>query len=247
MSHDDEESQISFLQGLDVNYYLIVVFFAAALLGGIYALSAREDAIRKDAEHRAQIEIERKTKPPPILTLKESEGFVFASGKSDIPEDFAAKLRDVIIPSLLRNAAEFDAKLVEVVGHTDELSYSPPYTKHRVQGDRYVQMAGNLDQLLVPYLNGTEAYPIDLRPYDNTGLGMARAAAVARILKQDPRCSGLTVMAFSAGQTITSAGALSNGGIKPSSDAGRRRIEIRVRRDGNMANNGNGATTAPKP
>jgi hypothetical protein len=69
MSHDDEESQISFLQGLDVNYYLIVVFFAAALLGGIYALSAREDAIRKDAEHRAQIEIERKTKPPPILTL----------------------------------------------------------------------------------------------------------------------------------------------------------------------------------
>jgi len=235
------------LMGIDVYNYLLAVFLVAALLGGIYALKAREDAIRQKAEDEAKLLIERKTKPPPIIQLKESEGFAFVSGKSDIPQDFADKLRDVIIPSLLRNAAEFEAKTVEVIGHTDEVTYSPPYTKQRVQGERFVMMAGNLDVLLVPYLNGVEGYPTELRPYDNAGLGMARAAAVARILKQDKRCSGLTILALSAGQTIIPAGVLSDGAVKPSSDAGRRRIEIRVRRDGSTANNGKGATTAPKP
>ena len=63
-------------------------------------------------------------------------------------------------------------------------------------------------------------------PGENAGLGLARAIAVANVLRSEPALSGMTVLPLSAGQPIIPGDRLT------SAEAGdmreRRRIEIRI-------------------
>jgi hypothetical protein len=85
----------------------------------------------------------------------------------------------------------------------------------------------SLDDDLLPFLRGEAARPPHAS--DNAGLGMARAAAVARVLLGDERLRRYTILPLSAGQAIDVDGRLALG-VKRSDERERRRIEIRMRR-----------------
>jgi flagellar motor protein MotB len=90
-----------------------------------------------------------------------------------------------------------------------------------------------LDRKLVAYLAGANSdnSPVDVA--DNVGLGMMRAAAVARALSSlsELKDRGFVFLAMSAGQTIAPNDrpiGLESG--VPAGDDSRRRVEIRLRR-----------------
>ena len=149
---------------------------------------------------------------PPIIRLREADGYVFPSATNRISPEFARRLRAEVVPLIERYAEEYDADVVEVIGHTDE----------RPIGGR-----SNLDAALGEYLTGDYR---PLRPADNVGLAFARAAAVARRLAPLLEERGYLVLALSAGQTLLPG----DGGLADGSDPGdnpaRRTIEIRLRR-----------------
>ena len=149
---------------------------------------------------------------PPIIRLREADGYVFPSATNRISPEFARRLRAEVVPLIERYAEEYDADVVEVIGHTDE----------RPIGGR-----SNLDAALGEYLTGDYR---PLRPADNVGLAFARAAAVARRLTPLLEERGYLVLALSAGQTLLPG----DGGLADGSDPGdnpaRRTIEIRLRR-----------------
>jgi len=157
---------------------------------------------------------------PPILNLSEADGYFFETGSAALTPDFQAKLRTVVADTLVSTIKQYDMQIVEVVGHTDE---------QRMGG----RGASTLDAQLVPAANG--ATPISaLRPTDNAGLGMARAVAVLKVLKEDPRLAGVTILPLSGAQMIAPVDRLADGGA--SGDVReRRRIEIRVRRAASQA------------
>jgi len=159
---------------------------------------------------------------PPIINLSEAQGYFFATGKADIAPDFERHLRTVIVPQLVQFARQYGVGTIEVIGHTDE------------QG--IAQRTSNLDAMLLATLHNT-ATVSSLIPADNAGLGLARAVAVTRILRQDDRLKSYTILPLSAGQLITPADRLTVGG--GGADKERRRIEIRLRRS-------NPATYAPQ-
>ncbi len=149
---------------------------------------------------------------PPIIRLREADGYVFPSATNRISSEFAQRLRAEVVPLIERYAEEYAADVVEVIGHTDE----------RPIGGR-----SNLDEALGEYLTGDYR---PLRPADNVGLAFARAAAVARRLAPLLEERGYLVLALSAGQTLLPG----DGGLADGSDPGdnpaRRTIEIRLRR-----------------
>ena len=151
---------------------------------------------------------------PPIISLSEAQGYTFASGDSQLSEDFRAKLLLVVIPKLLFEGERHRAKVIEVVGHTDEVHVPERYS--------------SLDSRLLPFLRG-EGREGSLLAADNTGLGMTRAAAVARFLIADSRLAGYVIVPLSAGQVIDIDGQLAAGRSERDVRE-RRRIEIRLRR-----------------
>jgi hypothetical protein len=191
---------------------------------------------------------------PPILNLTEREGFRFATGSFVIDQQFMAKLRTVIAPAILKLGAEYQASVVEVVGHTD----SVPMQSQQPSADRKLPSSSpatatapettaspsqttqlpperkppssSLDRRLNDYLSGAKT---SVEIVDNVGLGMMRAASVVRALKELPelRRGGFVFLAMSAGQTIGP----DDQPIPPESgplagDEKRRRVEIRLRR-----------------
>ncbi|WP_448955116.1 hypothetical protein [Labrys neptuniae] len=151
---------------------------------------------------------------PPIINLSEASGYNFAIGRADLSVDFDKKLKTSVVDQVARIVAEYNVDVVEVIGHTDEQAVN-----NRVS---------NLDGKLVSALAGK--VPIDgLTPADNAGLGMARAVSVARVLEDDPRLKGVTVLPLSGGQMILPGDKVTNGTSKGDVKE-RRRIEIRVRR-----------------
>ena len=153
---------------------------------------------------------------PPIINLSEAAGYSFETGKAALSNEFRDALSGPIIEQVADIVARYDANIVEVVGHTDE---------RNLPG-----RASNLDRSLFPALR--EELPIDaLSPSDNTGLGMARAVSVARLLRQDSRLQNVTVLPLSGGQLIRPGDSITDG-ASSGDEAGRRRIEIRVRRPG---------------
>jgi flagellar motor protein MotB len=154
-----------------------------------------------------------KQEKPPILILSEAKGFYFELGSAELTDEFRHKLSSEIVPVLLENGARYRVDVIEVVGHTDELPVA--------------RGASSLDDDLLPFLRGEVAR--SPRGSDNAGLGMARAAAVARILLSDERLRRYTILPLSAGQAIDVDGKLALG-VKRSDERERRRIEIRMRR-----------------
>ncbi|HUG61567.1 MAG TPA: hypothetical protein VMP03_06960 [Methylomirabilota bacterium] len=150
---------------------------------------------------------------PPILILREDRGYYFETGSAVPSEAFAARLHDETAAELARLIRDYDVDVIEVIGHTDE----------RPVANR----TSNLDETLLGAVRGG---PIDaMVPSDNAGLGLARAVAVARELRSDPRLSDRQILPMSAAQLIGTDGALIRGDTRGDVRE-RRRIEIRLRR-----------------
>ncbi len=150
---------------------------------------------------------------PPFFSLSEAGGYYFDSGKATLRPEFERNLRSTIIPLLRRNIDDYGVDVVEVIGHTDE-----------------VPMVGssNLDQTLIEA--SASRLPVQaLRSTDNAGLAIARAVAVVRILRADPRLQGITILPLSGAQMIVPVDRVADGSAK-GSDQRRRRIEVRLRR-----------------
>jgi flagellar motor protein MotB len=153
---------------------------------------------------------------PPILNLTERGGFYFDSGSIKLRPDFEAKLRQEVIPQIVRLGALYRATVIEVIGHTDGVP---------VRGG-----SSSLDQRLVAFLNGSsdETAPAAT---DNVGLGMGRAASVIRVLREDPQLHNMILLPLSAGQTTgPDYHPVTEEKSPVTPDEQRRRIEIRLRR-----------------
>ena len=150
---------------------------------------------------------------PPFLSLSEAGGYYFDSGRATLRPEFERNLVNDVIPMLERYAREYDVDVIEVIGHTDE-----------------VPMAGqsNLDSLLIAASTGRAAIA-DLQSTDNAGLAMARAVAVVRELRADPRLKNVTILPLSGAKRGNPVDRMSDGSAR-GDDQRRRRIEIRLRK-----------------
>ena len=151
---------------------------------------------------------------PPFINLSEAEGFSFEIGKATLSDSFEQNLRGPIAIRIALIAENYNASIVEVVGHTDEQPIRRKET--------------NLDNKIISALNG-EINVDALSPGDNAGLGFARAVSVAKVLNELENLKHLTVLPLSGGQLIIPVDKISNG-TQPGDLKERRRIEIRVRR-----------------
>jgi len=156
---------------------------------------------------------------PPFFNLSEAGGYFFDSGKATLHPDFEISLRDRIIPKLVNSVAQYHVNVVEVIGHTDEVPMSG---------------TSNLDTKLIPAAAGKDQIA-ELRSTDNAGLAMARAVAVARILRADPRLSHVSILPLSGAQMIVPIDHMADGRAR-GDDQHRRRIEIRLRRTSEQSN-----------
>lgn len=155
---------------------------------------------------------------PPFFSLSEAGGYFFESGKATLRPQFERSLRTTVTPRLVQSIKDYDVDVIEVIGHTDE-----------------VPMVGqsNLDGKLIEASRGRVAIA-DLRSTDNAGLAMARAVAVVRVLRSDPRLAGVRILPLSGGQMIVPVDRMADG-TASTDDQSRRRIEIRLRKSTNEA------------
>jgi outer membrane protein OmpA-like peptidoglycan-associated protein len=164
-------------------------------------------------------ELEQQLRPkeqPPIITLRETEGFSFAPGSADITPDFLARLANEVVPKLSALGDAYGAQIVEVIGHTDGMSIN----------DR-LRVKANLDDFLGQYLDPSS--PVAVFPYDNVGLGSARAVSVARALRQSGLPAKFDIQPLSAAYLIA-PNDRTLAAPRKVDDPSRRRIEIRIRR-----------------
>ena len=231
--------------GQEVIYLLMSIFALASLILALYAthaarstppaivdtagqisdLDKRNSRLMMDIEaleareKRLVDEIKKLNDKPPIINLEEQQGYKFESGDASLTSAFREKLTREKVPELIRYASTYGVNVIEVIGHTDEIPV----------GAR----GSNLDYLLIPFLrSGTGPETTQqLQATDNAGLGMARAAAVARYLLADPGLKALKmrILPLSGAQVIDVDDALSSGSDQRE-DRNRRRIEIRARR-----------------
>jgi outer membrane protein OmpA-like peptidoglycan-associated protein len=150
---------------------------------------------------------------PPIIALREADGFSFPPGSADVSPEFLARLPDVV-RKLAALSERYGAQIVEVIGHTDGTSIR--------KRDK-----ANLDDALGQHLD--PASTAALFPSDNVGLGISRAVSVARALRTNGLPAKLDIQPLSAAYLIAP-----NDRTDPAArrvdDASRRRIEIRIRR-----------------
>jgi len=156
---------------------------------------------------------------PPIIPLKEAEGYKFDTGSAEVRADFAQRLRTVIKDAILETIKKYPADVIEVMGHTDE---------------RPISGTSNLDTSLIAVLSGS-APAGQLSSADNVGLGMARAAAVALVLQSCPELTEFKIIPYSGGQIIEPGDRLATGENSGDREE-RRRIEVRVRGSNNSSN-----------
>jgi outer membrane protein OmpA-like peptidoglycan-associated protein len=153
---------------------------------------------------------------PPIITLREADGFSFSPGSAEISPDFLSKLAREIVPKLAALSDIHGAQVVEVIGHTDGTSVRDT-----------LRLKANLDDSLGQYLDLTT--PVALVPYDNVGLGFSRAVSVARALRTAGLSPKLDIQPLSAAYLVSPEDHASPA-ARHIGDAARRRIEIRIRR-----------------
>ena len=151
---------------------------------------------------------------PPIISLSEAKDYSFNVGSANLAPKFKDALNGGIADQIYDILNEYDADVIEVIGHTDP----QPMNKNRTT---------NLDSFSVEFFNSDKT--INLSAKDNAGLGYARALSVTKELMKVPKLSGYSILPYSAGQMITPDEQLQDGSnIYDSSQL--RRIEIRVRR-----------------
>ncbi|MDL2398393.1 OmpA family protein [Rhizobium mayense] len=149
---------------------------------------------------------------PPIINLDDAKKNYFQSGSAELTKTFEHMLDTTISNEIASNLSLYDADIVEVIGHTDE--------------QRVSRESSNLDDTLIGAMDGK--VPISaVEPADNAGLGLARAIAVANVLKANPKLKNVTILPMSAAQLILPGDRVTTG--QAGSVEARRRIEIRVR------------------
>ncbi|TBB57033.1 hypothetical protein ELH42_37815 [Rhizobium ruizarguesonis] len=150
---------------------------------------------------------------PPIINLSEAGGYYFTSGSAELTREFQSKLGTSIADQISDNLERYQVDVIEVIGHTDEQPISGK--------------TSNLDKTFINVIDG-EMPATMLQPADNAGLGLARAIAVANVLKANPKLKGATVLPMSAAQLVMPGDTLTSGQAGDVKE--RRRIEIRIRR-----------------
>lgn len=153
---------------------------------------------------------------PPIIRLSEKdESFRFELGSAEVPLRFREAIEKEIIPHLEALSQKCQCDAIEVVGHTD--------------GVRIQQPLSNLDDKLIKAFSTSEIET--LHPGSNIDLGMMRALAIIRVLKESQNSGQLRQVEFffpySAGQMILPNQHLAEDDLK-APDRVRRRIEIRL-------------------
>jgi flagellar motor protein MotB len=169
------------------------------------------------AELIQQAKISKANKPhewPPIINLSEAGGYYFAVGSAELSTNFRQKLGSEIGGQIAEYLKKYDVDVIEVIGHTDEQPLSG--------------ISSNFDKMVEDVLSGAVQVTA-VHAADNAGLGIARAMAVAEILRRDPRLADATVLPLSAAQLILPGDKLTDGRHAGDVEA-RRRIEIRIRR-----------------
>lgn len=173
------------------------------------------------AELRKELEPKRKTDAAlndqiPIIPLKEADGYTFAGGSSELSPQFLGLLASTVVPKILEFAAQYDAQIIEVVGHTDGVVLSPN-----------LKVGSKLDEAMGSMSDSAQAPA--LVPYDNAGLGIARAISVTRALRSAGLPLKFDIQPLSAANMIAPTDKYMPAPLKIK-DASRRRIEIRLRR-----------------
>lgn len=151
---------------------------------------------------------------PPIISLSEAKDYSFNVGSATLAPRFKEAITGSITDQILQILEEYDADVIEVIGHTDP---------QPMRDDRIT----NLDDNSVDFLNSNR--DISLRAKDNAGLGYARALSVTKELMKVPSLREYTILPYSAAQMITPDEHLQNGSSEFDGKQ-LRRIEIRVRR-----------------
>ncbi len=151
---------------------------------------------------------------PPIISLSEAQNYSFRVGNATLAPQFTSALRGSIAKEILSILKEYDADVIEVIGHTDPQPMS---------SNRTSNLDRNASEFLITSKN------VNLSARDNAGLGYARALSVTKELMKVPELSNYTILPYSAAQMITPSEELSDGKSNYSSQQ-LRRIEIRVRR-----------------
>ena len=150
---------------------------------------------------------------PPFINIDEVSKFSFEIGQATLSPNFEKFLIETVATQIKLLAEEDNAKIVEVVGHTDDL----PITRG----------ATGFDDNIIDALAGS--FPIEeLLPTDNAGLGIARAVSVINVLKKIDGLSGLTFVPLSGGQLVIPGDNAVDSNLTGDSEV-RRRIEIRIR------------------
>ena len=151
---------------------------------------------------------------PPIISLSEAQNYSFRVGNATLAPQFTSALQGSIAKQILSILQEYDADVIEVIGHTDP----QPMRSNRTS---------NLDNTASDFLNTNKS--INLSARDNAGLGYARALSVTKELMKVPELAQYTILPYSGAQMITPNEEISNG-LSDFDGEQLRRIEIRVRR-----------------
>ena len=178
------------------------------------AESVSLDDLKLLAEGKMEEKVEAGNNWPPIISLPEAENYSFKLGSAQLTESFKGQLSNEIVNQILRTLSEYDADLIEVIGHTD----LQPMSMARVT---------NLDKSALEYFETADK--VSLRARDNAGLGYARALSVTKHLLQTPELKDYTILPYSAAQMVTPNHTITTKDDKFDSSQ-LRRIEIRVRR-----------------
>ncbi|MEP1573569.1 hypothetical protein [Roseibium album] len=168
----------------------------------------------KAENDRLNVEVARLNDKPPIIVIKDADGYSFKSGSAELSDRLRVHLARRTVPLIADNALKFKTYVVEVIGHTDEVPIG--------------RRSCNLDGGLLHALEGRMKVG-GLIPCDNTGLGMARAISVVRELRRAGLDYRYTLRPLSAGQTTLPNGSVASPQRRPIEQAARRRIEIRLR------------------
>jgi len=178
------------------------------------AESVSLDDLKLLADGKMEEKVEAGNNWPPIISLPEAENYSFKLGSAQLTESFKGQLSNEIVNQILRTLSEYDADLIEVIGHTD----LQPMSMARVT---------NLDKSALEYFETADK--VSLRARDNAGLGYARALSVTKHLLQTPELKDYTILPYSAAQMVTPNHTITTKDDKFDSSQ-LRRIEIRVRR-----------------
>ncbi len=164
----------------------------------------------------------KESQQPPLIVLKEAEGYSFNTNSATLSKNFKRKLNGSIIEKIKQFAKDYHCDTIEVYGYTD----GEPF------GDKHgtVNFDNRLHSCL---LMGCDIDTISSS--SNLELGMQRAVSVVASITPMLKSSSYIkiIRSYSGGQFIDANGKIAN--IRDTAKNGsRRRIEIRLSRSSEL-------------